>query len=185
MLIVGSKLYSELEADLPKNINIMANPEYKAMVECNVVLVTEIANDPDTIAHALFQKKLIAQGILEKMDLPIPRSSKSSQLVECVRKQVSNFPKEVFPVFLDVLRSHLWLERVAQTLEDKLGMFNHKNYSLVFLMQSCRCKLIAVVCGCWWWCGVVQMNSQVAEVNIMVDSSKNRVEIVYSNKSKV
>ena len=101
----------------------MANPEYVAMVECTEILVTEIANDPEAVALALFSKNLIPQAILEKMALPITHTSKSSQLVGCVRNQVNNFPKEVYPEFLKVLKNYVWLEKSAQILEDKLSMF--------------------------------------------------------------
>ena len=106
----------------------MANPEYEAMVQCTEILVTSIAMDPEAIARALFAQNLISEDVEAKMALPITPTSKASKLVECACNQVSNFPKEVYPKILEVLKKYGWLEKAMQTLEDKLSMFNHKNY---------------------------------------------------------
>ena len=97
----------------------MANPEHTAMVTCTVALVGEIANNLD-IANALYGEKLISSNVLEEMSLDKTNNVKADKIIGCIRNSVQNFPQDVFPKFLDVLKKQ-GLQRLVEKLESKLG----------------------------------------------------------------
>ena len=99
----------------------MANPEYETLVKCTKVLVSEIANNYEDIAQALFAAELIPDSILQRRKLQIIDKEKASEIIRCIRGRVQHFPED-FQKFLDVLKEPgLGSQILIERLENKHG----------------------------------------------------------------
>ncbi len=95
----------------------MATAESETLRVCTVELVKGIANDPSTIAQALYAKAFLPPVILEKMEMPtVTTQSKATELLRVVSGKVSNTPSK-YHDFVAILKKHAWLSEVVQLLE--------------------------------------------------------------------
>ena len=98
-------------------------PEFQAMQECNVVLVSVVKLSITSIAGDLYGEGLITEDVHDAMSLDSTPQVKAGKLVDCVRTFVKIQPARVHD-FIAVLRRHSG-EVAAKALEDKILECKH------------------------------------------------------------
>ncbi len=92
------------------------NIEYLALLKCKVELTSEISADPLSVSSALVAKGLIPESVHSSVLQQTKENEvKSSELVSKVTNKIRTYPAR-FAEFLEVLRSHNWLEDVLKSL---------------------------------------------------------------------
>ena len=99
-------------------------PEFQAVQECNVVLVSVVKLSITSIAGDLYGEGLITEDVHDAMSLDSSTPQvKAGKLVDCVRTLVKIQPARVHD-FIAVLRRHSG-EVAAKALEDKIPECKH------------------------------------------------------------
>ena len=83
--------------------------EYRTLIECTPVLVSQISQDTSTVAQALLAKGLIP---------PNKRKADAGFLVEAITNKVK-FRTQNYDKFMDILKEQPWLGDLVEILQDK------------------------------------------------------------------
>ncbi len=123
------------------------NIEYHTLTTRHDLIVSEIAQDVQQIASALFQHQIISEDINDEVnELDKTKKTKARLLVSEIEKTVKRYPT-VFQQFLTIL-SEAGCADLVKALKDEhekiTTTYQNGNYNMQFIVCACMHTLTAI-----------------------------------------